>query len=89
MSLAVKKRRVRKKAHSQRSSLNDEPRLDLIAKAFERERENQRLRAPERDSVWNHVFRCVCCGKVLDERERREPRSEVCVRCVREAGFFN
>jgi hypothetical protein len=39
--------------------------------------------------VWEHVFRCVCCGRLRGDQERREPRSLVCIRCVREAGFWN
>jgi len=62
---------------------------DPITRAIARNREQRQAGTPERDSVWNHVFRCVCCGKTLDERERREPRSEVCMRCVRGAGFYN
>jgi hypothetical protein len=65
------------------------PWRDLIALAFAREREARRwLRWPlEYDSVYAHVFKCVCCGKTRPEEHRREPRSEVCVHCVREAGF--
>ncbi len=63
--------------------------MDRIARAFEREREHRRVLVPECDSAFAHVFWCVCCGRLRGEEERREPRSEVCVRCVREAGFWN
>jgi hypothetical protein len=68
-----------------------DPWRDPIALAFAREREARRyLPWPmEQDSVHWHVFRCVCCGKVRSDEERREPESEVCVRCVGEAGFVN
>ena len=63
--------------------------LDRIAQAVRREREHQQVRLLECDSVAEHVFRCVCCGKVRGDQERREPNSEVCVRCVKDAGFWN
>lgn len=63
---------------------------DRITRAFRRERGDGMPRLkPECETVWAHVFRCVCCGRLRDERERREPASEVCIRCVREAGFDN
>ena len=62
---------------------------DRLAAAYEREREHARVDVPERDAVWARAFRCVCCGKLRGEQERREPRSEVCARCVHEAGFEN
>jgi len=63
--------------------------MDLLQRAVERERNHKLpLRwALEQDSVWDHVFACVCCERVRGEEERREPRSEVCIRCVRAAGF--
>jgi len=33
------------------------------------------------------TFKCVCCGRNRKAEEQREPQSEVCVRCVRAAGF--
>ena len=65
--------------------------MDRIAAAWEREREHRRVpRWPlECDAVWDHVFRCVCCGRVRGEEERREPGSRICIRCVRDAGFWN
>jgi hypothetical protein len=65
--------------------------LDRIARAVEREREHQRVpRLPmECDGVLAHVFQCVCCGRVRGDQERREPNSEVCIRCVVDAGFWN
>ena len=69
--------------------LPDDNYQDLLARAIQRERDARRVRRPERDSVWAHVFRCVCCGRVRGEQERREPHSEVCIRCVRDAGFWN
>ena len=64
---------------------------DRLRAAFEREREHQRRpRWPlEMEATWIHVFRCVCCNRRRREEHRREPRSEVCVFCVREAGLEN
>jgi len=63
---------------------------DPIAAAFRRERERARIiGAPECESAAEHLFRCVCCGKVRGDHERREPASEVCARCVAEAGYWN
>ena len=61
----------------------------MIGKAFSREREHRRVLWPptEFHSARARVFRCVCCGRPRREEERREPESEVCVRCVRAAGF--
>ncbi len=66
-------------------------RIDLVGRAFAREHHAQRvLRWPmEYDSVFAHVFRCVCCGRMRGEEERREPRSCVCIRCVHQVGFWN
>jgi hypothetical protein len=64
---------------------------DRIAQAFERERGHRR-RPPwplEFDTVWAHVFRCECCGRLRREEQRREPGSVICIRCVRDAGFLN
>lgn len=64
---------------------------DPLAAAYARERDHARV-PPwplEEDCVVDHLFRCVCCGKVRGDHERREPNSEVCVRCVREAGYWN
>ncbi len=62
---------------------------DRIARAFAREVDHARVSTPECDTVMDHVFRCVCCGRLRGEEERREPRSGLCIRCVREAGFWN
>jgi hypothetical protein len=63
----------------------------LIGVAWAREREARRVTWPalEQERAEAHVFRCVCCGRVRGEEERREPRSSLCMRCVREAGFWN
>jgi hypothetical protein len=63
--------------------------LDRLQRALERERGHRRLpRWPlEHDSVFKHVFTCECCGRQRREEDRREPRSEVCIQCVRAAGF--
>jgi hypothetical protein len=29
------------------------------------------------------AFKCVCFGRIRKVEERREPESEVCIRCVR------
>ena len=62
---------------------------DPITRAIARDRELRRVGVPEDDTVWDHVFWCVCCGRLRGEEERREPRSSLCIRCVREAGFWN
>lgn len=62
---------------------------DVLVLAFERERRHWQL-VPwpmEMDAVMAHVFCCVCCGRMRSEEERREPRSLVCMRCERAAGF--
>ena len=65
--------------------------LDRMASAIQRERDHRRVPVPvpECESAWVHTFECVCCGKVREEKRRREPDSEVCVFCEREAGIFN
>jgi len=70
-------------------ALEGEGYQDRIARAVGRELENERVPflTPECDTVWAHVFRCVCCGRLRGDQERREPASEVCIRCVRAAGF--
>jgi hypothetical protein len=35
------------------------------------------------------AIKCVCCGRNRRVEEGREPESEVCVRCVRAAGFLS
>ena len=64
---------------------------DRIARAVGRERAHRRvvLPSPEYETIWDHVFTCVCCGRVRGDEVRREPASEVCMRCVRAAGFRN
>ena len=63
---------------------------DPITRAFAREREARTwVRFLEADCHAYHVFECVCCGKTRPDELRREPWSEVCVKCVREAGFWN
>jgi hypothetical protein len=62
---------------------------DRIARAVAREREQVRAAMPECETALDHVFRCVLCGRVRGDEERREPGSEVCLRCVEDAGFWN
>jgi hypothetical protein len=64
---------------------------DWIGESFAREREARRIVRwpPEYESVFAHVFKCVCCGRTRPEEERREPHSDVCLSCVRAAGFGN
>jgi hypothetical protein len=62
---------------------------DALTAAVERERERVPGWPPEVESVFDHVFMCVCCGRTLGDEKRREPDSEVCLRCVEEAGFWN
>jgi hypothetical protein len=64
---------------------------DAIARAFKREREREARFWP----VWQPdfvvmrpaEFKCVCSARNRKAEERREPESEMCVRCVRAAGF--
>lgn len=67
----------------------DEGYKDPLTRAVAREREHARVGVPEREAVWARAFRCVCCGRLRGDQERREPRSEVCMRCVHEAGYWN
>ena len=64
---------------------------DVITRAFQREREARRwpVWAPDILLLPPGAFKCVCCGRNRAAEERREPKSEVCVRCVRMAGFEN
>ena len=62
---------------------------DRIARAVAREQERVRVEMPERGTVLDQVFQCVCCGQARGDEERREPGSEVCMRCVEDAGFWN
>src|SRR5690348_7591839 len=67
-----------------------DPWRDPIALAWAREREARRVhRWPgEYGSIFfSRAFKCVCCGRVRPDDQRREPFSQVCVSCVREAGF--
>ena len=65
--------------------------VDVIGKAFEREREARFWPVWDRGFtvVRAAVFKCVCCDKERRSEERREPESEVCIRCERAAGFRN
>ena len=65
--------------------------IDEIEKAFAREREARRWVMPalEQYSAFAHVFKCVCCGRTRPDEQRREPESEVCLKCVQMAGFDN
>jgi len=67
----------------------DRAMVDRLAGAFERERGHRRRPAwpLECYTAAAHVFKCVCCGKTRPDEQRREPDSEVCIRCVRAAGF--
>jgi hypothetical protein len=79
--LAAKRRKRRKEKEKGRGR-------DVIAAAWEREREHRRRPVVplEQESVLRHLFRCVCCGRLRQDERRREPRSQVCVFCVEEAG---
>jgi hypothetical protein len=70
---------------------NETQAIDLIGRAFAREAEARRwpVWQPDFIEVTFSSFRCVCCNRMRKAEERREPESEVCVRCVRAAGFSN
>ncbi len=62
---------------------------DLIRNAVKREREARRSVCPiERHSSHTGVFRCELCSRVRREEQRRELYSEICIKCVEEAGFL-
>ncbi len=62
---------------------------DLIRNAVRRERDAQRSVWPlEQHSSRAGVFRCELCSRVRREEQRREPDSEICIKCVEDAGFF-
>jgi len=64
---------------------------DRIAKAFAREREARFWPVWQSGVVVVHaaVFKCLCCERQRRNAERREPESEVCIHCVRAAGYWN
>jgi hypothetical protein len=64
---------------------------DLVARAFRREREARRWPGWQSEVFWQppSLFKCVCCGRQRSDADRREPDSEVCLRCVRAAGYWN
>jgi hypothetical protein len=65
--------------------------IDRIGRAFARERDARfwPVWQPEFIKLPPGAFKCVCCGRSRKAEERREPESEVCVQCVRAAGFEN
>ena len=84
-----RERRGRKEPGQRTLFVMNEMFSDPITRAITRNREVVQAEVPERDTVWDHVFRCVCCGKLRGDEERQGPRSEVCLRCVQDAGFWN
>ncbi len=61
---------------------------DPITRAFARERAaGVYANWQVRERAVGLEFKCVCCERTRPGRERREPGSQVCVRCVQEAGF--
>jgi hypothetical protein len=64
--------------------------VDRMDRAFQRERAARRVvPAMEREWVWRHTFKCVCCSVRWPNEERQDRTSEVCVRCVEAAGVWN
>ena len=62
---------------------------EFLFKALKRDRELQRPAWPmELHSSYDHVFRCELCNRLRRDEQRREPDSEICIKCVEEAGFF-
>ncbi len=55
--------------------------------AIERMRNHSRVIAMEFEFVDVHAFRCELCDEMRREEDRREPGSEICIHCMREAGF--
>jgi hypothetical protein len=80
--------RKRRKSHGRMIYVVAEEFRDPITRAYERER-RARVRFLEEDCGGEHLFKCVCCGRRRTNGKRREPDSEVCIHCVREAGFWN
>ena len=62
-------------------------RRDLLARAIERERDSKRQVTMEQFTSFGHAFKCELCGKWRPDELRREPRSEICLSCVEDAGF--
>jgi hypothetical protein len=62
---------------------------DCIALAFARERAWRQVRVQPvaHECAFKHTFQCVCCGRRRSKQERQSADSEVCMRCVRAAGF--
>ena len=59
-----------------------------LLRAIAREREAGRSPWPmELHTCDTRVFRCELCGRQRPEEQRREPESEICIKCVEEAGF--
>jgi len=71
--------------------MSQQPVFDRIGRAFARERKAGFWPVWQPGILLVHaaIFKCVCCGKERRTEDRREPESEVCVRCVRAAGFDN
>lgn len=65
--------------------------VDRIGRAFARERRAKFWPVWPSGVVVVHaaIFKCVCCDKQRRSDERREPESEVCIRCERAAGYLN
>jgi hypothetical protein len=65
--------------------------VDWIDRAYRRERAELRWPVWQSEVFWRppSQFKCVCCGRSRRDEERREPRSEVCLRCVEAAGYLN
>jgi hypothetical protein len=45
------------------------------------------VRFASRGCTYAQVFRCLLCERVRPDEQRREPESEICIKCVEEAGF--
>lgn len=62
---------------------------ESILRGLTREYERgRRVWPPSYQSVHQRVFRCELCNRERPEEQRREPQSEICIKCVEEAGFY-
>lgn len=62
--------------------------FERLLRAIEREWPNDPASWPmELHCCRARTFRCELCGRRQAEEKRREPGSEICAGCVRDAGF--
>ena len=60
---------------------------DPLERSRNRNIELSRRRVMESFSSFAHVFKCELCQQTRPDEMRREPDSEICIKCVEDAGF--